>query len=162
MRKNFEENVPTLIGLAIRAEIDSNQVYSDLSSRLKNPLLKEKFRMLAHEEEKHKQILENLAEKLFPEESLEIPEKTDENLIPSIIIKADTSLVDILNQAMKAEEAAEKFYAEFALKTKDSTRSILEYLSQIEHSHFLMLKSEYSLAQEFADYGEKDIDKVVT
>jgi len=33
---------------------------------------------------------------------------------------------------------------------------------KVEHSHYMMLKSEYALAQEFEDYAEKDIDKVVT
>ncbi len=158
----IDKDVPELLGLAIRSEIDSYQVYSEISSRLQNPLLKEKFRMLAFEEEKHRQILEKLTEKLYPQENLDIPEKADDVLIPSINLKADTSLVDILNQAMKAEEAAERFYAEFSRKTEGKSRSILEYLSRIEHSHFLMLKSEYALAQEFADYGEKDIDKVIT
>ena len=37
-----------------------------------------------------------------------------------------------------------------------------EYLGKVEKSHYLMLKSEYVLAQEFEDYAEKNIDKAVT
>jgi hypothetical protein len=35
-------------------------------------------------------------------------------------------------------------------------------LSKVEHSHYMMLQSEYALAQDFEDYAEKDKDKVVT
>jgi hypothetical protein len=35
-------------------------------------------------------------------------------------------------------------------------------LSKVEHSHYMMLQSEYALALDFEDYAEKDIDKVVT
>jgi hypothetical protein len=34
-------------------------------------------------------------------------------------------------------------------------------LSKVEHGHYMMLQSEYALAQNFEDYAEKDIDKVV-
>jgi hypothetical protein len=39
---------------------------------------------------------------------------------------------------------------------------MLVYLSHVENSHFLMLRSEYTLALQFEDYAEKDIDKVIT
>jgi hypothetical protein len=35
-------------------------------------------------------------------------------------------------------------------------------LSKVEHSHCMILQSEYALAQDFEDYAEKDIDKVIT
>ena len=71
-------------------------------------------------------------------------------------------LIDIIYQAMEAERSAEQFYLRLAEKVQETQKRILEYLSKVEHSHYMMLKSEYTLAQEFADYGEMDIDKVVT
>ncbi len=156
------ESVKTLIGYAVRAEIDSNKVYLKLSDRVKNPLLKEKFQLLAFEEKKHKEVLENLFAALYKGDELEIPAHVDERLLPSVVIKPSSALVDILHQAMQAEKSAQDFYASLAARVKSDTRKILEYLSKVEKSHYLMLRSEYALAQQFEDYGEKDIDKVVT
>ncbi|MFC2160515.1 ferritin family protein [Acidobacteriota bacterium] len=155
-------SVRQLLEMASRAEIDANKIYSDLSQSLKNPLLKEKFQWLAFEENKHKESLEKLFQTLFREEKMVIPDKTDEALLPSIDITLSSSLVDILYQAMKAEEAAGDFYLSLAQKVSDTQQKILKYLSHVEHSHYTMLKSEYLMAQEFEDYGESDVEKVVT
>jgi rubrerythrin len=151
-----------LLGFAIRSEIDSNQVYSDLAHRYSNPLLKEKFQWLAFEENKHRMTLEKLFEAMLPDEKLVIPDKPSEELFKRIEITPESTLVDLLYQAMESEKKAEDFYASLAERVQAPHRKILEYLSQVEHSHYTMLNGEYSIAQEFEDYGEKDIDKVVT
>lgn len=151
-----------LIGFAIRSEIDSNKVYSDLANRYSNPLLKEKFNWLAYEEKKHKMALEKLAKSLYGKEKITIPEKPSEELFKTVIIKPSSTLVDLLFQAMESEKKAEEFYASLVERVETPYKSLLEYLSQVEHSHYVMLKGEYTLAQEFEDYGEEGIDKVVT
>ena len=155
-------SVRQLLEMASRAEMDANRIYSDLAQSLKNPLLKEKFQWLAFEENKHKESLAKLFSTLFREEKMEIPDNTDEALLPSINFTPSSSLVDILYQAMKAEEAAGDFYLSLAKKISDPQQKILKYLSHVEHSHYTMLKSEYLMAQEFEDYGESDVEKVVT
>ena len=154
--------IKDLLGMAIRSEIDSNRVYSDLVQRVTNPLLKEKFQFLAYEESKHKQILEKLVDILCVDDKPRIPENVDEQLLPSIQFTSSTGLADILYQATKAEQAAEEFYIRTAEKVSGLPQKMLTYLSKIEHSHFLTLKNEYALAQDFADYGEQDIDKIIT
>jgi len=154
--------VKKLLGLAIRSEIDSNKIYSDLANRVTNPLLREKLHLLAFEENKHKIALETLHKSLFKEDEISIPEKTDESLLPSIHYTPSSSLVDFLYQAMEAEKSAENFYLNLSRRVEKDQRKILEYLSHVEHSHYMMLKSEYTLAQDFEDYAEKDIDKVIT
>ena len=119
-----------LLGMAVRSEIDSNQIYTEQANRVKNPLLREKFSILAFEEKKHKEVLENL--------------------------------FDVLYQAMDSEKAAQNFYASLAKRVKAPKKRILDYLSKVEKSHYMMLRSEYVLALQFEDYAEKDIDKVVT
>lgn len=157
-----QTSVSILLGMAVRAEIDSNKIYSDLVNKVLNPLLKEKFTLLAFEESKHKTVLEKLFAGLFPGEEIQIPEKTDEALLPSVLMSPSSSLVDILYQAMGAEEAAGNFYLSLSAKVQKPKKEILEYLARVEKSHYQMLQSEYLLAQEFEDYAEKDIDKVVT
>lgn len=151
-----------LLGFAIRSEIDSNKVYSDLAARYTNPLLKEKFQWLALEENKHKETLQKLFKALLPKETLQIPDEPSAELFKKIIITSSSTLVDLLYKAMESEKKAEDFYARLADRVESQYRKILEYLSQVEHSHYIMLNSEYFMAQQFEDYGEKDIDKVVT
>lgn len=151
-----------LLGFAIRSEIDSNQVYSDLAKKYSNPLLKEKFQWLAFEENKHRLTLEKLFEALLPDEKLVIPGKPSEELFKRIEITPSSTLVDLLYQAMESEKKVEDSYARLAKRLRAPHRKILEYLSQVEHSHYIMLNGEYVFAQEFEDYGEKDIDKVIT
>lgn len=155
-------SVEELLGIAARAEIDANRIYSNIAKSVSNPLLKEKFQLLAFEENKHREILEKIYEVLFQGDQIKIPDKTDEALLPSIRFTPSSSLVDILYQAMESEKSAESFYAHLAERFENPQKKILEYLSKVERSHYMMLKSEYALAQEFEDYAEKDIDKVVT
>jgi len=157
-----QPSVETLISMAVRAEIDSNKIYSDLADRVTNPLLKEKFEFLAFEENKHRTVLEKLLAKLFPGEEIQIPDQTDETLLPSIHMSPSSSLVDILYQAMEAEKSAEKFYLALSERVQKPQKEILAYLAKVEKSHYHLLHSEYILAQEFEDYAEQDIDKIVT
>jgi len=151
-----------LLGFAIRAEIDSNRAYTDLADKFSNPLLKQKFQWLAFEENKHREILEALFASLLPEEKLIIPDEPSEHLLKRITITPSSTLTDLLYQAMQAEQYAEEFYSNMAQRVEDPHRKILNYLSKVEHSHYTMLKGEYSLAQEYEDYAEKDLDKVIT
>lgn len=155
-------SVKSLLGMAIRAEIESHKIYSEIADKVKNSILKEKFRMLAFEENKHKNILEKLFSVRFQGEELQIPDETDKTLLPTILISPSTSFVDILYQAMEAEKAAQSFYVSLSERFQKPQREILNYLGKVEKSHYEMLKSEYVLAQEFEDYAEKDIDKVIT
>jgi rubrerythrin len=63
---------------------------------------------------------------------------------------------------MTSELAAQNFYAGLAPRVKAEKRRMLEYLSKVEKSHYMMLKSEFIMALNFEDYAEKDIDKVVS
>jgi rubrerythrin len=151
-----------LLGYAIRAEMDSNKAYTDLSDNVSNPLLKEKFRWLAFEENKHKEILMKLQTALFPNQTIQIPEEPSAGLFKPVIVKPSSSLVDILLQAMDAEKFAEGFYANLAERVDEGQKRLLAYLSKVEHSHYLMLKTEYDAVQDFEDYAEQDVDKIVT
>ena len=151
-----------LLGYAIRAEIDSNKAYTDLSNRVSNPLLKEKFRWLAFEENKHKEILMKLQATLFPNQTIQIPEEPSQDLFKPVVVAPSSSLVDILLQAMDAEKFAEDFYANLAERVDNGQKRVLHYLSKVEHSHYLMLKTEYDAVQDFEDYAEQDVDKIVT
>ncbi|MCX7975162.1 MAG: ferritin family protein [Candidatus Aminicenantes bacterium] len=155
-------SLKTLLGLAIRAEINSQKAYRQLQRHLKNPLLQEKVGLLALEEKKHEKALKNLFKASFPHDELIIPDKTEESLLPSIIIKPSSTLVDLLEQALLFEKAASSFYARLSRRVKGDKKRLLQYLSRVEKSHALMIGSEYALALQYEDYAEKGIDKVIT
>jgi rubrerythrin len=156
------EPLDKLLGYAMRAEIDSDGVYTELAKKVKNPLLVEKFKLLAFEERKHKGVLENLFEAMYPGDTPEVPARVDPKLLPTVTIRPSTDLLDILRQAMQAEASSQAFYVGLAKRVELAKKKILIYLSKVERGHYLMLRSEYSMVQQFADYGEKDIDKIVT
>ncbi|MFP4081302.1 MAG: ferritin-like domain-containing protein [Candidatus Aminicenantes bacterium] len=162
MKNIARASLKDLLRYAVRSEIDSNQAYSDLAKKLSNPLLKEKFQWLAYEENKHKQTVEKLFHSLFQGEKLQVPEEPAAELLKKIEVTPSSTLVDILKQAMDSEKSAETFYASLAEKVKNIHKKVLNYLSKVEHSHYMMLEGELSLALEFEDYAEQPIDKVVT
>ena len=156
------EPIKKLLGYAMRAEIDSDRIYTEMSNRVKNPLLVQKFRILAFEEQRHTTVLEHLFQSMYPGDTPEVPEKVNPKLLPAVTIRPSSDLVDVLRQAMEAEKSAQAFYLGLAKRVELGKKKILEYLSKVERSHYLMLRSEYTMARQFEDYGEKDIDKVVT
>jgi rubrerythrin len=155
-------SIKNLLGMADRAEIDAHKTYLKMADRVKNPLLQEKFRILAFEEKKHRAVIEKMYAVLYHGERPIIPASVDEALLPAVQIKPSSSFADILYQAMRAEESAQHFYLGIAKRMRGDKKKILGYLSKVEKSHFMMLKSEYTLALQFEDYAERDIDKVVT
>ncbi len=155
-------SIKKLLGMAARAEIDANKTYGKLAGRVNNPLLKEKFAILAFEEKKHEKVVRNLFKSMYKPEAIEIPKAVDSTLLPAVMIKPSTALTDILYQAMTSEQAAQNFYAGLAARVKAEKKRMLEYLSKVEKSHYMMLKSEFVMALNFEDYAEKDIDKVVS
>jgi len=72
---------------------------------------------------------------------MEIPEKTEETLLPSIQLSPSSTLAQILYQAMASEKAAQNFYASLAKRVKAPKKRILDYLSKVEKSHYMMLRS---------------------
>lgn len=156
-------SISELLGIAVRSEIDSSQTYAELSQRFSNPLLKEKFKWLSHEEETHKVTLESLHAQLFKGDPLVVPDQPIVELLKKIVVTPSSTLVDVLYQAMDSERVSEEFYASLAGRAEeDPLRKILVYLSKIEHSHLKMLEGELSAALEFEDYAEKPLEKVVT
>jgi rubrerythrin len=150
------EYINKLLGYAMRAEIDSDRIYTEMSNRVKNPLLIQKFRMLAFEEQKHKTVLERLFQSMFPGQTPEVPGKVNPKLLPTVVIQPSSDLVDILRQAMEGEKSAQAFYLGLAKRVEPGKRKILEYLGKVEKSHYLMLRSEFTMAQQFDDYADMD------
>jgi len=139
--------------MALRAEIDSRDIYQKASTMTKNALLKEKFNFLSGEEAKHRVLIENIIKMKFPNEEIEIPESTEVPL-PKITISGKDPISKLLTQAMDAEKETSKFYANIAKQLDEENASLMQYLSSIEMSHYYFLQAEKDLILKFENYDQ--------
>jgi rubrerythrin len=141
-----------VLSVAIRSEVDAAAFYTRLQGLVKNPLLLQKLKFLALEEEHHKRILERLLGQRFSGKPTEVPVTS---LMPPIAapLGTDPSVPDLFHAALKAEETAEAFYEEAGMRAEDEgSRRILSYLGRVERSHQAVIKSELDLIRRFPDY----------
>jgi rubrerythrin len=145
-----------VLGMAIRSEIEAASVYASMATRVQNPSLVAKLDFLRHEEEKHRTMLENLYLSQFPDVELQLPSKS---FVP-VPDKAELdglSVPELFELAMQAEQASADFYSQQADQSTDQRgRTVLRYLSNVEHSHYQMLETEYELLSQFPDYYNAD------
>jgi len=135
-----------LLLTAIKSEMESEKVYRSLASTVKDPFLKNRLEFLASEEKGHRAFLEGLFKKKFPDKALVIPEKSRIPL-PEIHLYGDTGrvrdVVAVMDEAMKAEEAAADFYNSIRdICTDERAKEILKYLALMEMDHYKILKME--------------------
>lgn len=142
-----------IFGTAVRSELDSKEIYENMADKTENFVLKEKLTFLAHEEEKHKELLENLFHKIHPGEKIPA---VRESIIPKIDVES-ASMPELLERAMESEKIEEKFYTDHAEKAGEY-RDLLLYLAKIERGHYALLEAEHSMILQYPDYYHKDWD----
>ena len=145
-----------ILGIAIKSEIEAAKLYERMESKVKNVDLKEKLVFLKGEEEKHRSIFEDIYRNKYPDVALKLPEKS---MVPmmDVALAKEMSLKELFEVAMKAEKISEEFYTDLAKKSKDASgTSMLNYLSNIEHGHYNLLKNEYDMVVEFPAYAETE------
>ena len=150
-----KHSLEDLFFTAIKAEIDSKEAYSIMAGITKNAFLKDRFRFLADEEEKHRKYLSGEFKKQFPKTKLVLPEFSPVPL-PEIHIKSENEPISkLIQQAMDAEKAAYEFYISFAKYVKNTQFSVaLGYFARMEESHYDILKKEKATAEEFEAFDD--------
>lgn len=147
-------DIETILKIAIKAEIDAAENYRRAAEQTSIYLLKEKFGFLEREEKGHRQLLETLFKKKFPERDVVLPEESDMPF-PPFTVSDDMQLSDILTGAMEAEKMAAEFYGEMERNLeRDDEKSMARYLASMEESHYYLLKSELEIAHNFELYDE--------
>jgi rubrerythrin len=138
---------------AIKSEVESNMVYSDLAKKIKNGLIQDKLDFLAKEEEKHKIFLEETYLNHFPDKKIILPKETPVPLPEIKIDDEDIPLSKILNRAMEAEMAAHDFYKSFADRFENGTKlnHTLKYFSDMELGHYKLLEVEKESMERFEE-----------
>jgi rubrerythrin len=141
-----------ILAVAVKAEIDAASIYIGLQGRVKNEVLVQKLKFLAHEEERHRAMLERLFADRFPGQELKVPDRPDLPL-RAVSIDEKSSVMDLFKLALHKEKQAEEFYRDSRKTMEDEqSRKILDYLSRVERSHYFMIKSEIGLLEKFPDY----------
>ncbi len=137
---------------AIKSEIEAYQFYEQLEKTVEATILKKKLNFLKGEERKHEKLLRKIFKTNFPKEKIILPEKGFTPL-PAIDMIKKLSLESLLEAAMEAEEASEKFYRENSITiTDENSKRLLIYLASMEKSHYQILKTEYDLLTSFSSY----------
>ena len=140
------------LSMALAAEAESSKLYEILKDSVQNFVMKDKLQFLIEEEKKHQAIIGNLFQKPFPSKE---PLKTGKSITPDIriAIEKNSSVLDLLETAIKVEQVFEDFYQELAEEVDHrGTQEILLYLSTMEHGHYALLRGEYDLCSRDEDY----------
>ncbi|MEM4258571.1 MAG: ferritin family protein [Candidatus Thermoplasmatota archaeon] len=145
-----------LLLAALKSELESKTMYTQLAQKIKNGLLSDKLLFLAAEEEKHRQYIEELYKTHYPDEPLTIPKTTPVPLPELTTISETTKLSTLLAQAMHAEQAAETFYQELATRFPNDTKikNTLLYFSKMELGHYKILELEKQSMEQFEGADE--------
>ena len=144
----------TLLLTAIRSEMDSKETYQNVAERVKNALLKEKLSFLASEEEKHREIIEAIYSKEFPDKKLEVPKKSPVPLPGLKITDEMMPITEIFSMAMNAEKAAHDFYMEISklYENNPNLKKTIEYIATMEMGHYKLLEIERGNMEKFEDF----------
>lgn len=128
---------------AICREMSARDFYRKLSNTIKNPEGKDKFHRLSGDEEGHRKKLESWYKKILGAKFIPDPKMLKESEIAGVKINNQTSALEAIDIAIKAEMHAEEFYAQqAAAATIPELRDLLEKLSGEEHGHYELLQAE--------------------
>lgn len=146
-------DLDVLLLAAIKSEIESKAVYLKLAKKVKNALLKDKLEFLSKEEEKHRQVIEEIFMNHFPDEKLVIPKKTPVPLPELQITDENMPISNVLKSAMDAEKAANEFYTSLSTRFPDDTKvkNTLLYFAKMELGHYKLLEIEKDGMERFEE-----------
>lgn len=124
-----------IIGIAVRAERESFNLYSDLANRIANPAARAELARLADEETQH--------EKWLSEYYMSMTRSRDIPPVPDVHIKmfgprpdAQMDVMQIIDLAIGKERLSEEVYAEAERRSTDASgRRLLGELVEFERSH---------------------------
>lgn len=150
-------SVEKALQMALKSEIESEEIYKKLKSMVNNFILKDKLKFLASEEKKHQKILEDLYQKMFKGNECSAAEKSFFPRLSIVLKEEKSSVIDLLESAMEAEKVSEEFYDDLSEEVEErSVQEILQYLTSMEHGHYSLLKGEYDLCVRDEAYYERD------
>lgn len=129
------------LSMAIYNEQSACDFYTKLSETIKNQSGKEKFKFLASDERRHRELLEKHYKKIAGgKEFLFNPGKVKKI---NVEIMNNTTASEALDIGIKAEKEAYEFYSKSADETKDpDAKKMFLMLAEQEDRHFNILMAE--------------------
>ena len=135
---------------AIAREVESQEFYLDLASRMENGSMAEVFRGFAAEEDGHRRKLERVKEGNAEDAHAadrEIMDLRIADYVVDVEPSPDMDYGDALVLAMNKEKAAFRLYSDLASNVRSqSLRDLFEMLAQEEAKHKLRFELEYDSA----------------
>ena len=128
MKPGFQ-SIAEVIEFAVMREEEARQFYLELSRKSPDPFMKQIFMDFAHEEEKHRNTLENLdpeglkrlfAHNIGPVNDMDLAPDT-----PDTPADGDLSFREALALAMKREDKSQQLYSLLAEMSADDTISLV-------------------------------------
>ena len=157
--------------IAINSEIRAKEAYEKLASIVKSDIIRDELLFLAKEEDKHREIIEKMAERLQSGEGeprkIEVDVMGEFKVIAEkmaeVIKKPDVNVDEIYEVAMEAELVSEKLYKELAgYAATEKTRVLLEMLADMERNHYNILKKQYDYIMRYPElYKEEFYDQLM-
>jgi rubrerythrin len=137
------------LGVAVRRELDTQQIFRDLASACSSPIARERFQLLANEARQHEAMLRRRHVELFPDVDLALP--------PSMapVPKPEGAgryggLREALRLASDAEWQARDFFLDAAANASDpSGQSMFRYLAGVHAQHHMQLASQFELVLQY-------------
>ncbi|WP_297435579.1 ferritin family protein [Thermococcus sp.] len=161
--------------IAVNSEIRAKEAYEKLASMTRSDIIRDELLFLAKEEDKHREIIEKMAESF--QEGITEPKKIKVDVMAEfkviaekmaeVIKKPDVNIDEVYEIAMEAELVSEKLYNELAnYAATEKTKLVLEMLADMERNHYNILKKQYDYIMrypeiyrgEFYDQLMKDIN----
>jgi rubrerythrin len=129
------------LSLAIYNEQSAFDFYTKLSDIIKNESGKEKFKFLASDEKRHRELLEGYYKKVSGGKAFQF----DPSKVKTIKVEVsdNTSASEALDIGIKAEKEAYDFYTKSADQTKDpDAKKMFLMLVEQEDRHYNLLTAE--------------------
>jgi rubrerythrin len=143
------------LGIAIRSEMDAQEVYKDLASMCEEELMRDKFLNMYHEERKHQALLEKMYKEMFPEVDLALPSSRLAKDVEDSRARRKHTIKEILQLAIIEEKKSREFYLDCAGTVTDlSGKRMFRFLADMEFSHQALLNAELELLEKYPAYFE--------
>jgi rubrerythrin len=135
-------------------EIDAQEVYQELAARSRDPQIRRRFEILAADEKRHREYLENRWHEMASDVPLKLPPSQRSMEMHTKEKRSRRSLEDVLDLAIEEERHSREFYLRAARETDDlSGRAMFRFLADMEFQHWILLAQEKDMLVRYPNYG---------
>ena len=129
------------LSVAIYNEQSAFDFYTKLSDTIKNKSGKEKFKFLASDEKRHRELLEGYYKKITGGKEFSFNPSKVKTI--HVDVRDNTTASEALDIGIKAEKEAYEFYSKSAKETKDpDAKKMFLMLAEQEDRHYNILTAE--------------------